>query len=103
MRSTNTNQTTVDELSKTFAINPGILGFGLRGMANFLSQLPQARQAYLSSEVTSLALEVEGLKKDAAKFTDRLSQLEEAPGDGWDGLGRLGFWRQSGAHSMSKG
>lgn len=37
----------------------------------------KARQAYLSSEVTSLTSEVEGLKKDAAKFTDRLSQLEE--------------------------
>mmetsp|Transcript_62205 Transcript_62205/g.101826 ORF Transcript_62205/g.101826 Transcript_62205/m.101826 type:complete len:333 (-) Transcript_62205:41-1039(-) len=37
----------------------------------------KARQEYLSSEVTSLTSEVEGLKKDAAKFTDRLSQLEE--------------------------
>ncbi|CAL1150123.1 unnamed protein product [Cladocopium goreaui] len=37
----------------------------------------KARQAYLSSEVTSLTSEVDGLKKDAAKFTDRLSQLEE--------------------------
>lgn len=46
----------------------------------------QARQAYLSSEVTSLTSEVEGLKKDAAKFTDRLSQLEEAPLEGVKGV-----------------
>jgi hypothetical protein len=36
--------------------------------------------------VTSLTSEVEGLKKDAAKFTDRLSQLEEAPLEGVKGV-----------------
>eukprot|EP00434_Breviolum_minutum_P016922 symbB.v1.2.014933.t1/scaffold1103.1/size137753/9 len=40
----------------------------------------KARQDYLTSEVSSLTTEVEALKKDAAKFTDRLSQLEEVRG-----------------------
>ena len=49
--------------------------------------------------MTSLTSEVDGLKKDAAKFTDRLSQLEEAPRDdlGWAGTWDFGG-RQSGDH-----
>ena len=43
------------------------------------ASISQARQDYLTSEVSSLTTEVEALKKDAATFTDRLSQLEEVP------------------------
>eukprot|EP00434_Breviolum_minutum_P016925 symbB.v1.2.014933.t4/scaffold1103.1/size137753/9 len=45
-----------------------------------LAKITYARQDYLTSEVSSLTTEVEALKKDAAKFTDRLSQLEEVRG-----------------------
>ena len=105
MWSTNTNQTTVDELqSKTFAIKPGILGRAL-GKPNFLLSLP------LTPGATGVP-ELGGDKSvlGGGRTEEGCGEIHGSPQStgggarGWLGwAGTAGILEGVGAHSMSKG